>query len=83
MLHNRKCIGCGTVKDRETMIKITYDKQNNKVIVNPSKREFGRSIYLCYNKECISLALRKNRMEKMLKCKFPDNLKGQLIEYEQ
>lgn len=83
MLHKRKCIGCGIVKDRDTMIKITYDKKNNEVIINQSKRVFGRSVYLCYNKECISSALRKNRMDKMLKCTVSDNLKGKLIEYEQ
>lgn len=67
MKHLRKCIGCGAVQDRDTMIKITYDKNNNEIIFNPNSKKFGRSVYLCYNKSCIEKASKKNKLLKALK----------------
>ncbi len=67
MKHLRKCIGCGTVQNRDTMIKITYDKLNNDITLNPDTKKFGRSVYLCYNKLCIEKASKKNKLLKALK----------------
>ena len=67
MEHLRKCIGCGKVQDRDTMIKITYDKANNDITLNPDSKKFGRSVYLCYNKLCIEKASKKNKLLKALK----------------
>jgi predicted RNA-binding protein YlxR (DUF448 family) len=55
------------VKDRKDLIKITADYKDGNVIVNPSSLTFGRSVYLCYNKNCIDMAFKKNKLNKMLK----------------
>ena len=65
----RKCAGCGKLKNREELIKIT--KESNKI--------FGRSVYLCYNNSCIEAAFKKNRISKALKTSVPEDLKGRLI----
>lgn len=82
MEHKRKCIGCGELKNRSELIKITSDKQNNEVYINPDSKKFGRSAYLCYNKLCIEGALKKNKLQKSLKCAISEELKGKLIEFE-
>ena len=82
MEHLRKCVGCGTLKDRKKLIKITFDKQKNEVVINPDSKIFGRSVYLCYNKSCIINAIKKNRLQKSLKAPISEELKGKLIEYE-
>ena len=60
------------------MIKITKNHENGKVVVNPNSLTFGRSAYLCYNQSCIETALKKNRLNKVLKtC---EDLKGLINE---
>ena len=49
------------------MIKITKEYLTGEVIVNPDSKTFGRSVYLCYNQNCIEQALKKNRLGKALK----------------
>ena len=75
MEHKRKCVGCGELKDRKELIKITFDKQKNEVIINPDTKIFGRSVYLCYNDSCIKEALKKNNIEKCLKAPITEELK--------
>lgn len=63
----RKCVGCGEMFPRSEMIKITKEYNTGKVVVNPNSKTFGRSAYLCYNQDCIEQALKKNRLNKVLK----------------
>ena len=63
----RKCVGCGEFKPRKEMIKITKEFQSGEVILNPDSKTFGRSAYLCYNQSCIEAALKKSRLNKVLK----------------
>lgn len=72
----RKCIGCGTVKNRDELIKITKNSADGKVVVNPNSKIFGRSAYLCYNEKCKELALKKNKLNRALKSS--EDLKGLL-----
>ena len=72
----RKCIGCGTVKNRDELIKITKNSADGKIIVNPNSKIFGRSAYLCYNEKCKELALKKNKLNRALKSS--EDLKGLL-----
>lgn len=78
----RKCIGCGAIKDVKELIKITKNFVDGKVIVNPNSKIFGRSAYLCYNEKCKELAFKKNRLNRALKSS--QDLKGLLNgrEYE-
>lgn len=73
----RKCVGCGKIKDRQELIKIT--KVDDDIIVNPNSKKFGRSVYVCYNNVCIENAFKKNRISKILKTSIPEDLKGKLI----
>jgi predicted RNA-binding protein YlxR (DUF448 family) len=63
----RKCIGCGELISRDSMIKITKEHSTGEVIVNPDSKTFGRSVYLCYNQNCIESAFKKNKINKILK----------------
>lgn len=61
---NRKCAGCGTIKNRDEMIKITREHAHNNIVVNGNSKIFGRSVYLCYNKSCIEAAFKKIEFKK-------------------
>ena len=63
----RKCVGCGELIPRENLIKITKEYLTGKVIVNPDSKTFGRSVYLCYNQNCIENAFKKNKINRVLK----------------
>ena len=75
----RKCVGCGKLEEADKMIKLTKEYQSGKVIISPDSKVFGRSAYLCYNKSCVELALKKNKIQKALKCSISEELKGKLI----
>ena len=75
----RKCAGCGKLKDRNELIKITREKCNANVIVNPNNKIFGRSVYLCYNNSCIEAAFKKNKLQKALRAPIPQELKGKIL----
>ena len=75
----RKCVGCGKLKDRKDLIKITCENAHGNVIVNPDNKIFGRSVYLCYNNSCVENAFKKNKISKILKASVPEDLKGKLL----
>ena len=76
---DRKCIGCGQIKDRDDLIKITKEHATNTLVINGNSKVFGRSAYLCYNNTCIENAFKKNKLQKILKAPIPQELKGKLI----
>ena len=67
MEHKRKCIACGEIKNREELIKITKEHISGNVVIMPNSKIFGRSVYLCYNENCINVAFKKNKLNKVLK----------------
>lgn len=73
---NRKCIGCGKIKPREELLKITKNHIDGKIVIEPDSKTFGRSAYFCYNKECQESALKKNKLNRALKTSA--DLKGLL-----
>jgi hypothetical protein len=78
-LPQRKCSGCGAVRDSSLMIRILKVHDSQKVLINPDSRYFGRSSYLCYNKECIQIAIKKKRIQKTLKKEIPNEITEQIL----
>ena len=74
----RKCVGCGELKSRADMIKITKNHVTDELVINPNSKTFGRSVYLCYNQSCIEQALKKKKINKVLKTNADIDLKGLL-----
>lgn len=62
----RKCVGCGEFRPREELIRIMKTDKDG-LVINPNSKTFGRSAYLCYNQNCIELALKKSKLNKALK----------------
>ena len=79
MLHCRKCVGCGAVKDRNDMIKITADCNSKEIYVNPNPKIYGRSAYLCYNENCINNAFKKDRISRALKKNVSDDTQKKIF----
>ena len=78
MEQKRKCIACGELKSRKDLIKITKEHKSGNLVVQPDSKTFGRSVYLCYNENCINTALKKG-VNKLLKTNISrEDLKGLL-----
>lgn len=78
MEHKRKCTACGTIKPREELIKITKEYKSGNIVIQPDSKTFGRSVYLCYNKDCINTVLKKG-INKPIKANISrEDLKGLL-----
>ena len=75
----RKCVGCGEIKNRESLIKITREHSTDTLVINGNSKVFGRSAYLCYNNTCIENAFKKHKLQKILRTPVSTDLKGQLI----
>ena len=74
----RKCIGCGEYKEAEKLIKITKEYTSGNIVIEPDSKTFGRSVYLCYNQECINTVIKKG-INKTLKVNLSkEELKGLL-----
>lgn len=74
----RKCQGCGEVKESSEMIKITRIHGFRNIKINPDSINFGRSAYVCYNKNCIQNAIKKKKLQKSLKLEIPQEIFEQL-----
>ena len=78
MEHKRKCISCGELKPKSELIKITKEHTSEKLVIQPDSKTFGRSVYLCYNENCINTAVKKG-INKLLKTNISrEDLKGLL-----
>ena len=76
----RKCVGCNELKPRENMIKITKEHKTGELVLNPNSKTFGRSAYLCYNQNCIEQAMKKKKINRILKTNLNIDLEGLINE---
>ena len=66
------------MKPRKELIKITKEYASGNIIIEPNSKTFGRSVYLCYNENCINTAIKKG-VNKLLKTNISrEDLKGLL-----
>lgn len=68
---SRKCVGCGKIIERSNLVRIMKTYDSCEIILMPDSKHFGRSLYLCYNKECFKNAIKKKRFQKALKKDIP------------
>lgn len=75
----RKCISCGEYRQKKDLIKITSVKQDDLIYVQPDGEHFGRSCYICKDKNCIDLAFKKSKISKIMKKNVPNSIKEKII----
>lgn len=74
----RKCIACNSIKARTELIKITRNNSTGEVKIQPNSYFMGRSTYICKNEECITKALKKRRIFKILKIKQDESIEEKI-----
>ena len=79
-LPQRTCIACQQIKEKKALIRLVR-AENGVAEVDISGKKPGRGAYLCPNKVCWELVLKKNRLEYALRTKLSDDNRQILIEY--
>jgi predicted RNA-binding protein YlxR (DUF448 family) len=76
----RTCIACRQVREKKDLIRLVCT-ENEIAEIDVFGGKPGRGAYLCANKVCWELALRKNRLEYALRTKLNEDNRQALIEY--
>lgn len=76
----RTCIACRQVKEKKELIRLVSTEKGIAEI-DISARKSGRGAYLCRNRSCWELALKKNRVDYALRMKLRDDSRQALREY--
>jgi predicted RNA-binding protein YlxR (DUF448 family) len=79
-LPQRTCIACRQVKEKKALIRLV-STENGIAEIDVFGKRPGRGAYLCPNKTCWELALRKNRLDYALRTKLHDDNRQTLREY--
>ena len=69
----RTCMGCNTKKDKQDLIRIVKNKENEISIDKTGKKE-GRGAYICDNIECLERAIKSKRIEKIFDMKISEEI---------
>ncbi len=77
----RRCVACRTSKQQDEMLRIA--KINGKFIIDEANKLGGRGAYICKNKQCLSLAIKKKALNKAFKTNVDSEIYNLLGEYEQ
>ena len=59
----RKCIGCGEMKDKSTLVRIVRNKEGV-ISVDLTGKKPGRGAYICKNADCLNKAQKAKRLER-------------------
>lgn len=63
----RMCVGCRKMKDKSELIKIVRDKSDGEIKIDVSQKLFGRGAYICHDKECLKISVKKKGFERIFK----------------
>lgn len=77
----RKCVSCRNSFNQNTLLRIA--KINNEFILDENHKLGGRGAYICKNKECIDLAIKKRLLNRAFKQNIENSIYDKLGEYEQ
>ena len=78
-MKQRKCQGCKQIKNADLMHKITEEFKSGKLYLNPCPKILGRSAYVCKNRECINILIKKKALKKALKTSSAEQIEQELL----
>ncbi len=75
----RTCIGCNTIKEKNELIRIVKNKENE-ISIDKTGKMNGRGAYICDEIKCLEKAIKTKRLERVFGIKISDevyeNLRG-------
>ena len=74
-----RCIGCGEMKPKKTLVRIVKNKEDE-IFVDLTGKAGGRGAYICRDAECLKKARKSKRLERSYSCRIPDEVYDRLEE---
>ena len=75
----RICVGCGTAKHKNDLLRIVK-RQDNSLEIDFQKNKPGRGAYICKNEECARLASKRRSLDRSFRIPIQRRFYEQLIE---
>ncbi len=79
----RTCMGCNEKREKQQLIRIVRNKQNE-IKIDKTGRMEGRGAYICNNVACLDRVKKSKRLEKVLDMKISEeiyeDLRGVILE---
>ncbi|MGI5891484.1 MAG: RNase P modulator RnpM [Bacillota bacterium] len=69
----RMCIGCREFKDKKTLMRIVRTPEGE-LLLDPTGKKSGRGAYLCFDRDCLKMAIKNKSLEKAFKTKIKDEV---------
>ena len=69
----RTCMGCNEKKDKNQLIRIVRNKDNEICVDKTGKME-GRGAYICNNEKCLEKVIKSKRLERVLETNISDEI---------
>lgn len=73
----RTCVSCRSSSGKKELIRIVR-AADGQVRVDPTGKLPGRGAYLCGAKECLTRALKANKLGRALRCDVPEDVRIEL-----
>jgi predicted RNA-binding protein YlxR (DUF448 family) len=77
----RRCVACRENKQQNEMLRIA--RINDNYLIDDKNTLGGRGAYVCSNKKCIELTIKKKLLNKAFKTNIDVQIYEKLGEYEQ
>ena len=77
--HLRKCIGCGSMKEKQDLIRVIRTEAGE-VLIDEAMKGNGRGAYVCRSVSCVETAGKRRSLERALKCSVDRSIYEQILE---
>ena len=75
----RKCVGCGTVKNKKDLIRVVRSPENE-ISIDLKGKKSGRGAYICKDENCLKKAVKAKRFEKNLEVEISPEILEALLQ---
>ena len=69
----RTCMGCNEKKDKNELIRIVKNK-DNEIFVDKTRKMEGRGAYICNDIKCLEKVIKSKRLERLLEINISDEI---------
>jgi len=76
----RTCVACGAKEGKRALVRLVRTLEG-RVEVDPTGKRPGRGAYLCPRRACWERALKRDRLERALRCPLPPEVREALLAY--
>ena len=75
----RKCVGCGTSKNKSDLIRVVRSP-DNEISIDLKGKKSGRGAYICKNEECLKKAVKGKKFDRSFEIKVSEEILGELLK---